>query len=138
MAIRYQTSLDGIEASNLGGFFVGWPHPPTPETHLRVLAGSDVIVLAIDSECNRVAGFITAITDGVLCAYLPLLEVLPEYQNRRIGSELVRRMLALLRPLYMIDLVCDDRLIGFYERFDLWSATAMCQRDFDCQAGRRR
>lgn len=135
MAIGYQTSLDGIEASNLSGFFVGWPNPPSPETHLRILAGSDAIALALD--CGRVVGFITAITDGVICAYLPLLEVLPDYQKRGIGSELVRRMLEMLRPLYMIDLVCDERLVGFYKRFDLWAATAVCQRDFEAQAGRR-
>jgi GNAT superfamily N-acetyltransferase len=138
MSIRYQTSLDGIDASMLSGFFVGWPHPPSSETHYDLLAGSDVIVLAIDEETDRVIGFVTAITDGVLCAYLPLLEVLPDYQKRGIGSELVRRILKMLRPLYMIDLVCDDRLVGFYERFGLWSATAMCQRDFDSQAGRSR
>ena len=48
--IDYTDSLDGIEPKYLDGFFVGWPHSPSPETHLRLLVGSDHIVLAIDRE----------------------------------------------------------------------------------------
>ena len=54
-----------------------------------------------------------------MSAFIPLLEVLPEYQRRGIGSELVRRMLLLLADTYMIDLCCDEELVGFYERFGL-------------------
>ena len=32
-------------------------------------------------DAGRVVGFVTAISDGVLSAYIPLLEVLPEYQG---------------------------------------------------------
>ena len=48
--IQYADSLEGIVAGDLQGFFVGWPNPPSPETHLKLLAGSDHIVLAIDDE----------------------------------------------------------------------------------------
>ena len=51
--IHYTDSLDGIETRQLDGFFVGWPHPPSPETHLRLLSGSDHVVLAIDVEMAR-------------------------------------------------------------------------------------
>ena len=66
----------------------------------------------------------TAISDGVISAYIPLLEVLPEYQGRGIGAELVRRLLAELEGLYTVDLCCDEDVVGFYERFDLkrWDA----------------
>jgi len=40
--IVYIDRLDGITADNLHGFFVGWPNPPSPETHLKLLANSDV------------------------------------------------------------------------------------------------
>ena len=74
--ITYTNSLANLTADHLrGGFFVGWPHPPSPETHLRVLRGSAYVVLALDGE--QVVGYITAITDGVLAAYIPHLEVLP-------------------------------------------------------------
>src|SRR5438876_1129973 len=116
--ITYTDKLDGITADKLvGGFFVGWPNPPTPETHLRILQGSSQIVLAVDDQTGNVVGFITAISDGVSAAYIPHLEVLPAHQQHGIGSELVKRMFDALRHIYMIDLTCDPELQPFYERF---------------------
>jgi len=67
----------------------------------------------------------------VLSAFIPLLDVLPEYQGRGIGSELVRRVLLLLADTYMIDLSCDEELVGFYERFGLgrWVGMGIRNRD---------
>ena len=115
--IEYAESGDGVEARHLEGFFVGWPQPPSPERHLELLRGSDHVILARERE--QVIGFVTAISDGVLSAYVPLLEVLPEYQGRGIGSELMRRLLARLENLYMVDLCCDADLEPFYERLGL-------------------
>jgi GNAT superfamily N-acetyltransferase len=135
MAIRYVTALEGIVPDDLaGGFFVGWPTPPTPAVHLAMLQGSEAIVLAIDDGVppgtpGRVVGFINAIGDGVLSAFVPLLEVLPAWQGQGIGSELVRRLLDTLGPRYMVDLVCDDDLVPFYERLGLSRLTAMSRRD---------
>ena len=75
--ITYTDSLEHITADKVSGFFVGWPNPPSPETHLKLLQNSSKLVLAIDETTGNVAGFITAISDGVLSAYIPLLEVLP-------------------------------------------------------------
>jgi ribosomal protein S18 acetylase RimI-like enzyme len=115
--IDYTDSLDGITPDHLRGFFVGWPDPPTPQRHLDVLRGSAEIVLAVDAEAARVVGFITAISDSVLAAFIPLLEVLPAYQGQGIGSEMVRRMFEKLAPLYAVDLTCDASLQPFYARF---------------------
>jgi ribosomal protein S18 acetylase RimI-like enzyme len=133
--IQYITTFDGVSADHLrGGFFVGWPNPPTPETHLRLLRQSAKVVLAIE-ENGAVVGFITAISDGVLSAYIPLLEVLPEYQDRGIGSELVRRMLDMLADVYMVDLLCDPELQPYYERLGMRRAVGMLRRNYDRQAG---
>ena len=128
--IRFQDSLDGIESSQLQGFFVGWPHPPSPETHLRLLSGSDHVVLAIDldSETGRVVGFVTALTDGVLSGFIPLLEVLPNYQGRGIGQALMTRMLDQLSHLSNVDLLCDPDVVPFYERFVMKPAGGMVLR----------
>lgn len=137
--IWYSSSADEVTADDLIGFFVGWPSPPAPETHLRLLRGSDAVVLARDGEPGhdgRVVGFITAITDGVLAAYIPLLEVLPEYQQRGIGGELVRQMLTRLADYYMVDLLCDADLQPFYERFGMRRASGMLARNYERQAGR--
>ena len=135
--IRYTDSLDGIEAGQLaGGFFVGWPNPPSAETHLRALRGSAYVWMAIDEATGAVVGFINAVSDGVLTAYIPLLEVLPEYQGRGIGAELARRMLATLSDLYMVDLLCDAELQPYYERLGMRRATGMLLRNHAAQAGR--
>jgi ribosomal protein S18 acetylase RimI-like enzyme len=133
--IEYRDSLDGVEPGHLAGFFAGWPNPPSPATHRALLARSDAIVLAIDGETAQVVGFITALTDGVLTAYIPLLEVLPDYQGRGIGQELVRRMLGRLQQLYAIDLLCDADLQPFYARFGMRPATGMMVRNYERQAG---
>jgi ribosomal protein S18 acetylase RimI-like enzyme len=120
--IEYADDVAGVQARHLEGFFVGWPKPPPPERHLAILQGSSRVVVARDGD--RVVGFVTAISDGVISAYIPLLEVLPEYQGRGIGAELVRRLLGLLDGLYMVDLCCDEDVVGFYERLGLarWDA----------------
>ena len=116
-------------------FFVGWPNSPSPATHLKLLQTSDEVILAVEESTGAVAGFITAITDQVLSAYIPLLEVLPAYQHRGIGKELVERMLDKLRHLYMVDLLCDPDLQGFYSQFEMIPATGMMMRHYENQAG---
>lgn len=80
-------------------------------------------------------GFITAISDGVLTAYIPLLEVLPEYQGIGIGKELVTKMLAQLDHLYMTDVVCDKEIVSFYEKLGLEPASAAIRRNYSRQSG---
>ena len=126
--IEYTDSLAGIEPHHLHGFFVGWWEPPTPDKHLRLLRGSDHVVLAIDAEAGRVVGFVTALTDGVQSAFIPLLEVLPEYQRRGIGQELMRLMLDRLDAIPNVDLMCDPDVMPFYERFGMTPATGMVIR----------
>ncbi len=117
--VIYSTDASTLSPAALDGFFVDWPVRPSPERHLEILRGSDYVVLAREGEEGRVVGFVTAISDGVLSAFIPLLEVLPERQGQGIGSELVRRILAELEEFYMVDLMCDPELQPFYERFEM-------------------
>ncbi len=133
--IIYKESLEGIAADQLGGFFESWDSPPTPETHLRMLRGSDRVVLALDDTTGRVVGFVAATTDGVMSAYISFLEVLPAYRKQRIGDELMRRMLAQFRHLYMIDLVCYPQQQSFYARFGMVKADGASVRNEEYQSG---
>ena len=63
---EYQTNLQGITPQQLEGFFIGWPDPPSPATHLRILEGSAYVVLALEGD--QIIGFVSAISDGVLSA----------------------------------------------------------------------
>jgi GNAT superfamily N-acetyltransferase len=126
--IDYTDSLAGVEPRHLEGFFVGWPHPPSPETHLHLLAGSDQIMLALDRETGQIVGFVTALTDGVLSGFIPLLEVLPAYQGQGVGRALMTRMLDRLGALPNVDLLCDPGVIPFYERFGMKPVRGMALR----------
>jgi len=132
--IEYTCSVESIIPVQLQGFFAGWPHPPSPQTHLHLLQNSSRVALALDSETGKVVGFITAITDGVLSAHIPLLEVLPAYQHQGIGKILVETMLEQLRGLYMIDLLCDPDLQPFYQQLGMKPAVGMMLRNYDRQA----
>ena len=125
--MEYLASPEGVEAGDLVGFFEGWPSPPSPERHLALLRGSSHVILAVEE--GRIVGFVTAISDGVLAAYIPLLEVRREWRGKGVGSELVRRILAALDGLYMVDVVCDPELIPFYERFGLVPLAGMGRRN---------
>jgi ribosomal protein S18 acetylase RimI-like enzyme len=127
--VVYTTDVSEVRPADLEGFFVDWPVRPSPERHLEILRGSDRVVLAREGgEDGRVVGFVTAISDGVLSAFIPLLEVLPERQGEGIGTELVRRILAELDDFYMVDLVCDPALQTFYRRFEMMLLAGMSLR----------
>jgi len=134
--IVYTDSLEGITADALrGGFFVGWPNPPSAETHLRLLKGSTHVFLALDDVTGNVVGFVTAINDGVTCAYIPHLEVLSPYQAHSVGTELMGRMLETVRHLYMIDLLCDTDVQPFYVRLGMHPTAGMAVRNYERQSG---
>jgi ribosomal protein S18 acetylase RimI-like enzyme len=127
--IIYTSSVDEIETSSLaGGFFEGWATPLTPAEHLQLLRSASHVVLALDGSV--VVGFVNALSDGVLSAYIPLLEVLPERRGQGIGSELVRRLLVLIGPLYMVDVMCDTEVIPFYERLGFSRGEGVVRRNY--------
>lgn len=127
--IEYRDNIDGILPENLIGFFEGWANKPSTEKHLEILKNSSHIIIALDAE--KVIGFINAVTDKALSAYIPLVEVLPEYRNKGIGSELVKRMIDKLSGYYMIDICCDERLEHFYKRLGMKKVTGMILRNYD-------
>jgi ribosomal protein S18 acetylase RimI-like enzyme len=135
--IVYTSSIENLQVDQLrSGFFDGWPNPPSPEIHLRMLQGSYRVWLALDTETNQVVGFVQAISDGVLTAFIPSLEVLNAYQQQGIGTALMQKMMESLSHLYSIDLVCDDDVKPFYERLEMRSGTAMLMRNFENQSGK--
>ncbi|MCL1819087.1 MAG: hypothetical protein FWG36_00360 [Oscillospiraceae bacterium] len=56
--IEYTNNLKNINEEMLTGFFVGWPNPPSQSAHMKILEGSYCVWLAIDTETNKVIGFV--------------------------------------------------------------------------------
>lgn len=133
--LEYRTTTDGLTADQLDGdFFEGWLDPPQPETILRILQASNHVVIAVRDD--KVIGFVAAISDGVLSAFITLLEVVPEHHNKGIGHSLINQMMEEIGQIYMVDLVCDANLSRFYAELGFATATGMSRRDYSVQSGR--
>ncbi|HEX6220343.1 MAG TPA: GNAT family N-acetyltransferase, partial [Acidimicrobiia bacterium] len=100
----------------------------------RILDASDHVVIAVRDD--KVIGFVTALSDGVLSAFITLLEVLPEHHNKGIGQSLINQMMEQIGDIYMVDLVCDANLSRFYAELGFATATGMSRRDYALQSGR--
>ena len=134
VAIRYTTSIVGVTPEQLEGFFVGWPNPPSSGCLRTILTNSSHFVLALDG--SRVVGFVNALSDGVLYAFVPLLEVLPDYQKQGIGRHLVRHLLQEIGDIYAVDLLCDENVRPFYGKLGFAPGTAMLKRNYKAQCGK--
>ncbi len=128
--ITFTDSIKNINTSMLDGFFADWISPPSHEEHLQILKNSYYVIVAVDEVSGKVVGFITAISDGIHAAHITLFEVLSEYRNKGIGTELLKRMLEKLKGLYGVSLMCDKDLQSFYSRFGMSSGTGMNIRNY--------
>lgn len=126
---EYKNDITGLTGGDLAEFFEGWKKKPSTAKRFNLLKNSDFVIVAY--EGNRVVGFINAVTDKTLSAYIPLLEVLPEYRKKGIGNELVKRMLEQLKDYYMIDLCCDTSLAPYYKKLGFSEVTGMIIRNYD-------
>ena len=127
--IGYQYDISGLTEADMDPFFEGWPQKPKPAKRIEILKNSDYVIIALDG--SNMIGFINAITDKTLSAYIPLLEVVPQYRKQGIGTELVKRMLEQLKDYYMIDLCCDEQLEGFYKKLGMQRVTGMIKRNYE-------
>lgn len=94
--ITYSNEAGTVCAEDvIDGLFAGWPHPPTAQQLIDVMDNSYARVWAFSD--GRVIGYVNALSDGILTAFIPWLEVHPDYQGQGIGSELLRRILGATR-----------------------------------------
>lgn len=126
--VKFTTSKEAVDLLKIDGFFEGWDSRPSEEAFRKLLHNSSHVCLATSGDV--LVGFATAHDDGVLSAYIPLLEVRPEWRGRGIGTQLMQRLLAELDGFYMIDITCDDVVMPFYERFNFARSNAMVQRRY--------
>ncbi|WP_223290850.1 GNAT family N-acetyltransferase [Streptomyces avicenniae] len=126
--LRYTDDMTEIAEDMLTGFFDGWPRAASSAQHLAVLRGSYRAVVAIDRAAGRAVGFVHMISDGVLTASVPWLEVLPAWRGRGIGTELMRRVLQGTEGFYSVDLLCDASGQAFYGRFGMAPVPGMTLR----------
>ncbi len=108
---RRELPLEGVVALYRAN---EWSSAGKPELLHKALTNSHSLISAWDGE--RLIGLGNAISDGWLVVYYPHLLVLPEYQGRGVGSELLRRLKARYEGFHQHMLVADGRAIDFYRQ----------------------
>src|SRR6267143_5444648 len=91
-----------------------WSSAGKRELLHQALLASHSLVTAWDGE--RLIGLGNAISDGYLVVYYPHLLVLPEYQRRGIGREIMRRLMARYQDFHQHVIIADGRAVDFYRR----------------------
>lgn len=91
-----------------------WSSAQKPELLHKALLASHSLFTAWDGP--RLVGLGNAISDGHLVVYYPHLLVLPGYQGRGIGTELMRRLMARYEGFHQHMLVADGRALDFYRK----------------------
>jgi len=120
---------DDIKPGELDHFFQGWKSPPSIEIKEKLIDGSDLIVTA--RENGNLVGFLTAISDGAMHAFISLVEVLETHQRKGIGSHLMRRAIDHFKGYYDIVLITDPDKALFYKRHGFQEIYGMHIRDFN-------
>ena len=91
-----------------------WSAAEKPELLHKALLASHSLVTAWDND--TLVGLGNAISDGYLVVYYPHLLVLPEYQRRGIGTEIMRRLVARYPGFHQHMIVADGRALDFYRK----------------------
>jgi GNAT superfamily N-acetyltransferase len=115
MAITYRETGEIDFAQALALYrALRWSSAEKPRELERALRNSHSLVTAWDG--SRLVGLGNAISDGALVVYYPHMLVLPEYQGRGIGREIVRRLMARYAGFHQHILVADGGAIESYRK----------------------
>ncbi|MGZ4991944.1 MAG: GNAT family N-acetyltransferase [Methylobacter sp.] len=91
-----------------------WSSAFKPDLLHKALLSSHSLITAWDD--SKLIGLGNAISDGYLVAYYPHMLVLPVYQGRGIGAEIMRRLMAKYRGFHQQMLVADGHTLDFYRK----------------------
>jgi len=113
MSTVYREGHD-VDLEQLAALFAsaGWHERAADRARLRQqLVGAMFVVSAWEGDI--LVGFARAISDGATNAYISTVAVLPEYQGRGIGRELVRRLTSGREGIVFV-LHARPEVIAFY------------------------
>lgn len=119
MSIHYTNTISA-EDYNVLRVSAGWA-PIHPEQAAAGINGSSYIVAA--AEGGKTVGTARLIWDGGYAALIKDVLVLPEYQGKGIGREMMNKIIAWLKeqlkPGYIlqVDMMASEGKEPFYEKF---------------------
>lgn len=92
---------------------VHWSSGHFPEKLEVAMRHFETVVTAWDE--GRLVGLVSAMDDSVMTAYIHYLLVRPEYQDRHIGRELLRRTTAKYKDYLRIVVIGVNEEVEFYK-----------------------
>jgi ribosomal protein S18 acetylase RimI-like enzyme len=92
---------------------VSWSRPANEE-ELREVLEAGPAVGAWDGE--RLVGFVRALSDGHLAAYIEDVMVHQDYRRGGVGDRLMSRLLGEIKQSANVSLSCERPVVRFYER----------------------
>ncbi|MBR0271655.1 MAG: GNAT family N-acetyltransferase [Methanobrevibacter sp.] len=92
---------------------VGWSSGYFSDKLVIAMKNFETVFSAWDGD--KLVGLICAMDDGIMTAYIHYLLVMPEYQSKGIGKELVMKMKNHYKDYLRIVIVAYDDEIEFYE-----------------------
>ncbi len=118
MTIVYRDTHE-IDLDQLTTLFnsVGWERRTADQERLAQLVRGSLYVVSA-WEGDRLVGFARAISDGAFNAYISTVAVLPEYQKRGIGRELIQLLIADRDGIQFV-LHANERAYPFYLHLEL-------------------
>ncbi|MBI4622906.1 MAG: GNAT family N-acetyltransferase [Verrucomicrobia bacterium] len=91
-----------------------WSSADKGEVLRSALRSSHSLVTAWAGK--RLIGLGNAISDGFLVVYYPHLIVLPQFQGKGVGTEILKRLRKKYEGFHQHMLVADGRAIDFYKK----------------------
>lgn len=89
-----------------------WSSAEKPEALMNALKNSHYVVTARHN--GKLVGPGNAISDGYLVVYYPHMLVLPDYQRKGIGREIMKRLQDRYKDFHQQMLVADGDAVNFY------------------------
>jgi GNAT superfamily N-acetyltransferase len=91
---------------------VGWTRPASEEALAEVLKAGPAVG-AWDGD--KLVGFVRALSDGHLVAYVEDVMVHEGYRRSGVGRQLMVRLLEEIGNVAKVNLFCEPPVTGFYE-----------------------
>jgi ribosomal protein S18 acetylase RimI-like enzyme len=116
LTLEWTDSLDQVDWEELSALFKVAQLGDRSAAHLKIVFGNSRFHL-FASENGRLVGVGRALADGIDCAYICDIAVLPEFQGTGLGKQIVDKLLQLSRGHRKITLYAVPGKEPFYNKF---------------------
>ena len=99
---------------------VGWKQAKHPDLLKKAIKNSDYVISAWDND--KLIGLGRAITDWSFAVYICDVLVLKEYQNKRIGREITKRLMEPFKNFHNQVVMTEEESKEFYKKFGFTSS----------------